>query len=115
MEKKAEVGEKFERLVGIIAALRGERGCPWDRKQDERSISNYFLEEVYEVVEAVVQRNVPAVSEELGDCLMEIVFLARIYEEKGVFSVEEALDKINEKMVRRHPHVFQGEKAATTD
>lgn len=102
-------GEKFQELVGILARLRSPGGCPWDREQDERSISDFFLEEVYEAVDALVQGDAASLAEELGDVLMEVVFLSRIYEEKGLFSVGDALDSINAKMVRRHPHVFGDE------
>ena len=86
--------------------LRGEGGCPWDRKQDERSIVNYFLEEAYETVEAVYNDDFPAVAEELGDMLMEIVFLSRIFKEKEKFNMSEVVAGINDKIIRRHPHVF---------
>ncbi len=104
-------GEKFTELVKIMDTLRGEGGCPWDRKQDERTIVNYFLEEAYEAVEAIYQANYPAVAEELGDMLMEIVFLSRIYKEKEQFQMADVVEGINAKMIRRHPHVF-GEKTA---
>jgi MazG family protein len=106
MKKSRDAGKRFQELVGILAALRGPGGCPWDREQDERSISNYFLEEVYEAVDAIARGSSAAVAEELGDVLLEVVFLARIYEERGTFSVSDSLDSINRKMIRRHPHVF---------
>ena len=108
---KRSAGAEFDRLVSILATLRGGRGCPWDRAQDARSITNYFLEEVYEAADAVLAGDAAAAAEELGDVLMEIVFLARIFEEKGGFTVADALRSINEKMVRRHPHVFGAAKA----
>ena len=106
MDDTGNAGEKFQELVGILSRLRGSDGCPWDKEQDERSIANYFLEEVYEAVEALYNNDVPALAEELGDVLMEVVFLSRIFEEKGLFTVADALSGINAKMVRRHPHVF---------
>ncbi|MDD8025075.1 MAG: nucleoside triphosphate pyrophosphohydrolase [Acidobacteriota bacterium] len=102
------VGAKFQRLVDILAALRGPGGCPWDREQDEKSIAGYFLEEVYEAVDALYRKDAPALAEELGDVLMEVVFLSRLYEERGAFDAAAALDGINAKMIRRHPHVFGG-------
>jgi len=108
MKKTATAGRRFQELVGILAALRGSGGCPWDKEQDERSISDYFLEEVYEAIDALARKDPAALAEELGDVLMEVVFLARIYEEKGKFSISDALEGINRKMVRRHPHVFGG-------
>lgn len=110
MLEEKTAGEKFQRLVDILSALRGPEGCAWDREQDEKSIAGYFLEEVYEAVDALYRGEPAALAEELGDVLMEVVFLARIYREKEAFSVADALDGINAKMMRRHPHVFGGEK-----
>jgi len=110
MKERKNAGREFQRLVDILARLRGPDGCPWDREQDERSIANYFLEEVYEAVDALARRDRSALAEELGDVLMEVVFLSRIFEEKGAFTVSDALASINEKMVRRHPHVFGGKR-----
>lgn len=101
-----EAGTGFARLAEIIGALRGENGCPWDKEQDEKTILNYFLEEVYETVEAVQTGKAESVREELGDVLMEVVFLARIFEERGAFRLADAVEAINRKMVARHPHVF---------
>jgi tetrapyrrole methylase family protein/MazG family protein len=110
MPEEKSAGEKFQTLVDILAALRGPEGCPWDREQDEKSIAGYFLEEVYEAVDALTAGEPADLAEELGDVLMEVVFLARIYEEKGAFTVGQALEGINAKLIRRHPHVFGGEK-----
>jgi MazG family protein len=110
MKRAQAAGERFQELVGILETLRGPEGCPWDKEQDERSIANYFLEEVYEALDALSRNDAAALAEELGDVLMEVVFLSRIYEEKGAFSVSDALDGINKKMIRRHPHVFGGKK-----
>ncbi len=106
MEDAEKAGKRFGELVRILDTLRGERGCPWDRQQDEKSIVNYFLEEAYEVVEAVFNRNSQSVAEELGDMLMEIVFLARLYDEKSAFHMSDVVKGINQKMIRRHPHVY---------
>lgn len=106
MNKAEKAGKKFEKLVEILETLRGEKGCPWDRQQDEKSIAHYFLTEVYEAVEAVYKDDPISLAEELGDVLMEVVFLAQIYREKGKFSVGDVLEAINQKMVYRHPHVF---------
>ena len=114
MKDSAKAGKKFERLVEILDILRSENGCPWDKEQDEQSISNYFLEEVYEAVEAISQGDDEALAEELGDVLMEVVFLARIYKEMQKFTISEVLEGINQKMVRRHPHVFGYKKLKTS-
>lgn len=108
MEDAKLAGQKFEQLVKILDTLRGKNGCPWDKEQDEQSISNYFLEEVYEALEAILSGDVPSVAEELGDVLMEVVFLARIYKEKKAFTMSDVVENINQKMIRRHPHVFGG-------
>lgn len=106
MNGAVNAGKKFQRLVQILDTLRSEKGCPWDREQDEKSIANYFLEEVYEALEAINRKDAKALAEELGDVLMEVVFLARIYKEKGSFAISGVLEGINQKMIRRHPHVF---------
>ena len=106
MEDAKLAGREFEQLVKILDALRGENGCPWDKEQDEQSISNYFLEEVYEALEAIRAGDEPSIAEELGDVLMEVVFLARIYKEKKAFTMSDVVRTINQKMTRRHPHVF---------
>jgi len=109
-----DAGSKFQELVDVLAALRSPGGCAWDREQDERSIADYFLEEVYEAIDALRRGDRTALAEELGDVLMEVVFLARIAEEAGSYSVADALEGINRKLVRRHPHVFGGEEARTS-
>lgn len=114
MDDAKLAGEKFEQLVKILDTLRGKRGCPWDKEQDEQSISNYFLEEVYEALEAIRKGDVSSVAEELGDVLMEVVFLARIYKEKKAFTMSEVVKNINQKMILRHPHVFGGKTIASS-
>ena len=110
MKSSRTAGQEFQKLVGIMGTLRSPGGCPWDRRQDVRSIVNYFLEEAYEAAEACLSGGPDAAAEELGDILMEVVFLARIFEERGRFSVTDALGRINRKMVDRHPHVFGGSR-----
>jgi len=106
MEASKMAGEKFARLVEILDVLRSEKGCPWDREQDEKTITNFFLEEVYEAVDALDSYDYSSLAEELGDVMMEVVFLARIAKEKGNFTMADILEGINNKMIRRHPHVF---------
>ena len=96
----------FERLVEIMALLRSEGGCAWDRKQDMQTLKRFLLEEAYEVLEAVEEEDPGHVCEELGDLLMLIVFYARVAEEQGLFDVSAVCRGICEKLVRRHPHVF---------
>lgn len=106
MEDFKLAGGKFARLVEILDVLRSEKGCPWDREQDEKTIANFFIEEVFEAVDALYSKDYPALSEELGDVMMEVVFLARIAKEKGSFTMTDILEGINDKMIRRHSHVF---------
>jgi MazG family protein len=105
------VGEKFQELVAIMARLRAPGGCPWDREQTFDSIKPYTLEETYEVLDAIDRRQWKDLAEELGDFLLQAVFYAQMGSEQGLFGIEDALDAINEKLVRRHPHVF-GEESA---
>ncbi len=106
MNEFSKTKDTFEKLVKILDVLRGEKGCPWDKEQDEKTIVNYFLEEVYEAVDAVISRDPQSLKEELGDVLMEVVFLSRIFKEKNEFTIQDVLVGINQKMIRRHPHVF---------
>jgi MazG family protein len=89
-----------------MAQLRSPEGCPWDREQTLSSLRPYLLEETYEALEALDNGDTAALCEELGDLLLEVVFLSRIAEESGSFSVADAIDAIVQKLVRRHPHVF---------
>jgi len=114
MKEQELAGQHFLRLVKIMNALRSENGCPWDREQDEETITNYLLEEVYETVEAISSSDLASVSEELGDVMMELVFLAQIYTEKKKFTITDVLAGINQKMIKRHPHVFGGKKTETS-
>jgi tetrapyrrole methylase family protein/MazG family protein len=102
----AESGKEFERLLDLIAQLRAEDGCPWDREQTPATIKRYLLEEVYELVDAVDHHAPDQVAEELGDLIFMAIFLARLYGEQDQFQIEQVLQRVGEKMVRRHPHVF---------
>src|SRR4051812_27783830 len=106
-------GEKFQKLVAIMARLRAPEGCPWDREQTFDTIKPYTLEETYEVLDAIDRRNWAELAEELGDFLLQAVFYAQMAGEQNLFRIEDALDAINEKLIRRHPHVF-GEGTAET-
>jgi MazG family protein len=110
---KPSTGERFARLVEIMARLRADGGCPWDREQTFDSIKPYTLEEVYEVLDSIDARDWPALAEELGDLLLQCVFYAQMAAEEGRFTIDDSLDAINEKLIRRHPHVF-GEGDART-
>jgi tetrapyrrole methylase family protein/MazG family protein len=99
-------GEAFEELVSLMARLRAPDGCPWDREQTHESLRKYLVEESYEVLEAIEKRDDAALREELGDLLLQPVFHAQLAAEEGRFSIADALRAINEKLVRRHPHIF---------
>ena len=100
------MSEKFDRLVAIMDKLRDPGGCPWDREQTPESLAPYFLEEAYEVVDAISSGDPDKICEELGDLLLQIIFVSRIGRENGWFDLDAVCDSISEKMIRRHPHVF---------
>jgi MazG family protein len=108
-------GQKFEKLVEIMTTLRGPNGCPWDKQQDFNSLKPMLVEEVYEVLEAIEQNDFEGLSEELGDLLLHVVFHAQLGKEAGQFDVNTVLEKISEKLVRRHPHVFGDETASSPE
>ncbi len=97
---------EFEKLVGIMAALRGEKGCPWDKEQTRESLKPFLVEETYEVLEAIDEGNSEKIKEELGDLLFQIIFHCHIAKERNEFDVNDVVRKISEKMIGRHPHVF---------
>ena len=97
---------KFEELVKIVQRLRAPDGCPWDREQTNASLLPFFLEEVYEMIESVDNENWPELKEEVGDLLLHAVLQAVIAAENDHFTIEGSIKNINEKLVRRHPHVF---------
>ena len=101
-----EVGNQFEELVKIVSELRAPNGCPWDREQTNQSLLPYFIEEAYELIESVDEKNWENVKEELGDLLLHVVFQGSIAEQDGKFQLVESLITVNEKLISRHPHVF---------
>jgi len=107
-------GEKFERAVAIMARLRAPGGCPWDREQTFDSIKPFTLEETYEVLEAIEQRNWEELAGELGDLLLQVLFYAQMAGEEGRFTLEDVLERLSEKLVARHPHVFGEVRAETS-
>lgn len=108
-------GEKFQRLVAIMARLRAPGGCPWDREQTFDTIKPYLLEETYEVMEAIDARDWRSLADELGDLLLQPVFFAEMAAEENRFTIEDALEAISSKLIRRHPHVFAQGDARTPD
>ena len=107
-------GEAFQQLVDIMARLRGPGGCPWDHEQTLQSLRQFVLEEAYEVLDAIDRGDHDDLRGEIGDFLFEGVFLARIAEDEGHFTVADSLRAISEKLIRRHPHVFGGAAGVDT-
>ncbi len=104
--------KEFDRLVEIIEKLRDpEKGCPWDIKQTHESLIPNFIEELYESIEAIENKNYEHLAEELGDILLHIIMQTQIAKEKNRFELEDILKKINEKLIRRHPHVFGSDES----
>jgi tetrapyrrole methylase family protein/MazG family protein len=112
-EHARSVGDALEHLAGLIARLRAPGGCPWDREQTHESLKPMTIEEAYEVVEAVDLHDDRELASELGDLLLQVVFHSQIAAEEGRFTLADVLSLVTDKMVRRHPHVFGGEKADT--
>lgn len=112
MEKNNALGE-FQRLLDIMDRLRLE--CPWDRKQTNESLRHLTIEEVYELADAILENSDSEISKELGDIMLHIVFYAKIGEEKNTFNIADVLFQINEKLIRRHPHIFSDVEAADAE
>ena len=108
---KEKTEKPFTKLLNIVSQLRGPDGCPWDKEQTHKSLLPYFLEEAYEVIEGVEAGDMNSLKEELGDVLLHVVFQADIAQKNSEFTIEDSLNHVNEKLVRRHPHVFGDKKA----
>ena len=105
----------FDDLLDIIAALRAPDGCPWDREQTHESLKKCLVEESGEVIDAIDNRDDDNLCEELGDLLLQVVMHAQIASETGRFTMADVVQGVSEKMIRRHPHVFGDEKAASPE
>ncbi|MDO8681649.1 MAG: nucleoside triphosphate pyrophosphohydrolase [Acidobacteriota bacterium] len=105
-------GARFQQLVGIMRTLRSPEGCAWDRQQTLRTLRPFVLEETYELLDALDREDYDALKAELGDFLFEAVFLAQICEEEGRFSIADSIQAVSDKLVRRHPHVFEKDGSA---
>jgi ATP diphosphatase len=115
-EALTEAGAALQRVVAIMARLRGPDGCPWDREQTFDTIKRYTLEETYEVFDAIERRSWPELKDELGDLLLQVLFYAQMASEAGYFDIGDVAETLAQKLVRRHPHVFgdvQADDAAT--
>jgi len=110
-----EVGEAFEKLVGIMSRLRSPEGCPWDREQTHESLKKYMLEETYEVLEAIDQGDADELKSELGDLLLQILFHAQLASEQGMFTIKDVIECISAKLIHRHPHVFGEASVASAE
>jgi tetrapyrrole methylase family protein / MazG family protein len=100
------VSHRFQKLTDLMAALRAPNGCPWDRKQTHESLKPYLLEEAYEVLETIDQQDRKKLAEELGDVLLQVLFHSQIAAETGTFTINDVMDVLADKLIRRHPHVF---------
>ena len=107
-------GDRFERAVTIMERLRAPGGCPWDREQTFDTIKPYTLEETYEVLEAIDNRDWPELAGELGDLLLQVLFYAEMAKEQNSFSIDDVLDRLSTKLIDRHPHVFGNVQADTS-
>ena len=112
---KNAAGERFGRLVEIMTTLRGPNGCPWDKQQDFTTLKPMLVEEVYEVLEAIDNQDYDGLAEELGDLLLHVIFHAQLGKEASQFDINTVIEKISDKLVRRHPHVFGNESASTPE
>jgi tetrapyrrole methylase family protein/MazG family protein len=100
------MSERFRKLIDLMAALRAPNGCPWDRKQTHESLKPYLLEEAYEVLDTIDRQDRKKLAEELGDVLLQVLFHSQIASESGSFTIDDVLDQLADKLIRRHPHVF---------
>jgi tetrapyrrole methylase family protein / MazG family protein len=107
--------KSFTDLVYVMARLRGEGGCPWDREQDHQTLKRYLIEECYETIDAIEADDLDALKEELGDVLLQVVFHAQLEAEVGTFDVDDVIAVIVDKLIRRHPHVFGDLEVADSD
>jgi tetrapyrrole methylase family protein/MazG family protein len=104
---------QFERLIEVVAKLRGPDGCPWDKKQTRSSLKQYLIEELYELIDAIEKEDFESIKEELGDLLFQIVIQSQLAKEEGRFDINDVIEGITKKMIDRHPHVF-GDKNFTS-
>lgn len=107
--------DPFKNLLAIVDKLLSPEGCPWDREQTFFNLQPYLLEEVHELLEAIDAMEGPKISEELGDVLYTLIFIAKLGEKQGLFTLNDSIRTLSEKLVRRHPHVFGSVKAETSE
>jgi tetrapyrrole methylase family protein / MazG family protein len=107
--------EQFNNLLSIMDTLLGPNGCPWDQKQTLFSLQTYLLEEVYELIEAIDDKNYENILDELGDVLNSIIFISKLAEKDKKFSIDDVIKNLSEKLIRRHPHIFGDKKVKNVD
>jgi len=107
----SDIEKKFRNLIKTTKALRAEGGCPWDKKQTFETLRTYIIEEAYEVIEAIDNGDISNLKEEVGDLLLQVLFISNIAEEKDLFNLSDVLVALDDKLIRRHPHVFGDRKA----
>lgn len=115
MASKDQIASKFNELVDIMAALRAESGCPWDREQTHITLKKYLIEEAYELIDSIDAGDDAAMTEECGDVLLQVVFHAQMACEEGRFDIYDVIESICDKLIRRHPHVFGDREANDSD
>lgn len=115
MSTKNRTQQSFNKLVKLMARLRSNKGCPWDKAQTHSSMKKHLIEEAYEVCDAIDSRDPEKLKDELGDFLFQVIFHSQIAKERGVFDIDDVLDTSYKKMIRRHPHVFGKRKASDPD
>lgn len=107
--------KEFEFLIEIADRLLGPAGCPWDKEQTFFTLQPFLLEEAHELIEAIDLQNPSKISEELGDVLYALIFIAKLGEKNGIFTLSQSIRQVAEKLIRRHPHVFGEKKISSTD
>lgn len=107
--------EEFKKLLTIADQLLGPEGCPWDREQTFFTLQPYLLEETHELIEAIDLKNPSKISEELGDVLYALIFIAKLGEKEAAFTLPDSIRSVSEKLIRRHPHVFGDKKISSTE
>ena len=107
--------DPFKRIVEIMEILRSDNGCPWDRSRNLMNLRENIIEEAYELVDAITKNDMENIKEEVGDLLLQSVFVSQIMKEKGVFDIYDALNALSKKLIERHPHVFGNKKVSTPE
>lgn len=115
VQQESVLWKNFSKLRDIIAELRGPNGCPWDKEQTHESLKKYLIEETFEVIDAINSGDIDHLIEELGDCLLQVMLHAQIGEDDGYFSIDDVIEGLSAKMIRRHPHVFGSGKAENAE